>query len=138
MCEVCLKLKIKTSERHHWRHSHGVFLVNFEKISAILLDFLLLTLNKWMGGMTLPGMQQNVSFLYHLISIKRFLRFLLKYIQLKSSMWKGVLSTFPYRSKKICALFKEEIGTINTRITCYYTFYVTILVIHKKPSKAYF
>ena len=31
-CEICSKLTIKTSERHHWRCS-GVFIVNFEHIS---------------------------------------------------------------------------------------------------------
>ena len=44
-CEICSKLTIKTSERRHWRRS-GVFIVNFEHISYLLLVFLLLTLNK--------------------------------------------------------------------------------------------
>ena len=38
------KLTIKTPERHHWRCS-GVFIVNFEYISYLVLAFLLLTLN---------------------------------------------------------------------------------------------
>ena len=37
-------LTIETPERHQWRHS-GVFIVNFEHISHLLLVFLLLTLN---------------------------------------------------------------------------------------------
>ena len=45
MREICLKLTIKTPERHHWRRS-GVFIINFEQISHIDLVFLLLTLNK--------------------------------------------------------------------------------------------
>ena len=41
---MCSKLKIKTPERRHWRRS-GVFIVNFEHISHLILMFLLLTLN---------------------------------------------------------------------------------------------
>ena len=37
--EVCSKLTIKTSERRHWRRS-GVFIVNFEHISHLVLVFL--------------------------------------------------------------------------------------------------
>ena len=43
-CEICSKLTIKTPERHQWRRS-GVFVVNFEHISHLVLVFLLLTLN---------------------------------------------------------------------------------------------
>ena len=32
MCEICLKLTIKTLEQRQWRSS-GLFLVNFEQIS---------------------------------------------------------------------------------------------------------
>ena len=42
-CEICSKL-IKTQERGHWRHS-GVFIVNFENISHLVLVFQLLTFN---------------------------------------------------------------------------------------------
>ena len=45
MCEICLKITIKTIERHHWRCS-GLFIVNFEQISHIILVFPLLTLDK--------------------------------------------------------------------------------------------
>ena len=44
-CEICSKLTIKTSERRQWRRS-GVFIVNFEHISHLVLVFLLLTLNR--------------------------------------------------------------------------------------------
>ena len=44
-CEICSKLTIKTPERRQWRRS-GVFIVNFEHISHLVLVFLLLTLNK--------------------------------------------------------------------------------------------
>ena len=44
-CEICSKLTINTPERRHWRRS-GVFIVNFEHISHLVLLFLLLTLNK--------------------------------------------------------------------------------------------
>ena len=43
--KVCLKLTLKTSERHHWCRL-GVFIVNFKQISHILLLVLLITLNK--------------------------------------------------------------------------------------------
>ena len=44
-CEICSKLTINAPERRHWRGS-GVFIVNFEHISHLVLVFLLLTLNK--------------------------------------------------------------------------------------------
>ena len=45
-CEICSNLTIKTPERrqHQWRRS-GVFIVNFEHISHLVLMFLSLTLN---------------------------------------------------------------------------------------------
>ena len=43
-CKICSKLTIKTPQRRQWRRS-GVFIVNFEHISHLLLVFLLLTLN---------------------------------------------------------------------------------------------
>ena len=46
-CEKCSKLTIKTPERRHWRRS-GVFIVNFKHMSHLFLEFLLLTLNKYM------------------------------------------------------------------------------------------
>ena len=42
--EICSKLTIKTPERRHWRRS-GVFIVNVDHISHVVLVFLLLTLN---------------------------------------------------------------------------------------------
>ena len=42
--EICSKLTIKTPESHQLRRS-GVFIVNFENISHLVLVFLLLTLN---------------------------------------------------------------------------------------------
>ena len=44
-CEICSKLTIKTPELRQWRSS-GVFIVNFEHISHLVLVFLLLTLSK--------------------------------------------------------------------------------------------
>ena len=38
------KLTVKTPERQQWRRS-GVFIVNFEHISQLILVFLLLLLN---------------------------------------------------------------------------------------------
>ena len=44
-CEICSKLTIRTPERRHWRRS-GVFIVNSEHISHLVLVFLLLTLSR--------------------------------------------------------------------------------------------
>ena len=44
-CEICSKLTINTPERRQWRRS-GVFIVNFEHISHLVLVFLMLTLNR--------------------------------------------------------------------------------------------
>ena len=44
-CEICSELTIETPERHQWRHS-GIFIVNFEHISHLVLVFLLLTLRR--------------------------------------------------------------------------------------------
>ena len=41
--DISSELTIKTPERRHWRRS-GVFIVNFEHVSQIVLRFLLLTL----------------------------------------------------------------------------------------------
>ena len=43
--EICSKLTINTPERRQWRRS-GVFIVNFEHISYLVLVFLLLTLSR--------------------------------------------------------------------------------------------
>ena len=45
MYEICLKLIMQTPERRHWRH-FGVFIVNFEQISHIVLVSPLQTLKK--------------------------------------------------------------------------------------------
>ena len=47
ICEICSKLAIRTSEWYHWQRS-GLFFVNFEQISHIVLVFPLVTLNKQM------------------------------------------------------------------------------------------
>ena len=44
-CEICSKLTIKIPERRYWRRS-GIFIVNFEHISHLVLVFLLLTLSR--------------------------------------------------------------------------------------------
>ena len=44
-CEICSKITIKTPEQRQWRRS-GVFMVNFEHISPLVLVFILLSLNK--------------------------------------------------------------------------------------------
>ena len=47
-CEICSKLTIKIPKRRHWRRS-GIFIVNFERISHLVLMFLLLTLTRRTG-----------------------------------------------------------------------------------------
>ena len=44
-CEICSKLTIKIPERRHWRR-FGIFIINFEQISHLVLVFLLLTLSR--------------------------------------------------------------------------------------------
>ena len=43
-CEICSKLTIKTLDGCQWCHS-GVFIVNSEHVSHLVLVFLLLALN---------------------------------------------------------------------------------------------
>ena len=43
-CETCLKSTTKIPERRQW-HRFGIFIVNFERISHLVLVFLLLVLN---------------------------------------------------------------------------------------------
>ena len=45
--EICSKLAIKTPEQCQWRRS-VIFIVNFERISHLVLLFLLLTLSRQM------------------------------------------------------------------------------------------
>ena len=56
-CEICLKLTIKTPEQRQLRLS-GVFIVNSEHISHLILMFLLLSLNMQLpaGRVLLKGM----------------------------------------------------------------------------------
>ena len=44
-CDICSKLTIKTPERRQWRRS-GLFIVNFEHISHLVLVLLLLTFSR--------------------------------------------------------------------------------------------
>ena len=48
-CEICSKLIIKTLERRRWRCS-GVFIVNFEHISHLVLVFLLVNFEHVIAG----------------------------------------------------------------------------------------
>ena len=67
-CEIFSKLTVKAPERRHWCRS-GVFIVNFELISHLVLVFLLLTLPSGVDfpnsslGMTLP---KNLSLILYL------------------------------------------------------------------------
>ena len=59
-CEICSKLTIKTPEWRHRRH-FGVYIVNFELISHIVLVLLLLTLNMQI----LAGKSRLLAVNYH-------------------------------------------------------------------------
>ena len=48
-CEICSKLIIKTLERRRWRCS-GVFIVNFERISHLVLVFPLVNFEPVIAG----------------------------------------------------------------------------------------
>ena len=51
--EICSKLTVKIPEQRQWCRP-GIFTVNFEHISHLFLDFLLLTLNMLLpNGLTL-------------------------------------------------------------------------------------
>ena len=58
--EIYSKLTTKTPARHHWRRS-GVFIVNFEHISHLVLVFLLLTLSR---STFLDPIQSHWGFIY--------------------------------------------------------------------------
>ena len=45
MCEICSKSTLKTPELRHWRR-FGVFIVNFEQISRVVLMFPYVDLEK--------------------------------------------------------------------------------------------
>ena len=48
-CEIYLKLTRKTPERRHW-HRSGVFIVNFEYISHLVLVFLFVNFEQVNAG----------------------------------------------------------------------------------------
>ena len=68
--EICSKLTVRTPERREWR-CLGVFIVNFEHISHLVLVFLLLTLNMWMSAgkrilyFSSPFSVANIRPIYH-------------------------------------------------------------------------
>ena len=69
ICEICLKLTIKTPERPYWRHS-SVFIVNFKHISHLALVFLLLSLSRSMptGFLTFEYAENSTNEINKLIS----------------------------------------------------------------------
>ena len=69
-CEICSKLTTKTPERRQWRRS-GVFIVNLERISQLVLVFLLLTLNR----------QMSAGFEYKLFHIQRHIQNPVKHLR---------------------------------------------------------
>ena len=59
---MCLKLTIKAPERRHWRHL-GVFIVNFEHISRLVLLPLLITLSRKMPVGNILKMKLLIHFM---------------------------------------------------------------------------
>ena len=55
--EICSKLTIKAPERPHWCRS-GVFIVNFEDISHLVLVFLSITLSRYMLAKKYSGFER--------------------------------------------------------------------------------
>ena len=61
-CEICSKLTLKIPKQRQWCRS-GVFIVNFEHMSHLVLVFLLLTLNTWLtAGISLECFRNQESF----------------------------------------------------------------------------
>ena len=62
---TCSKLTIKKPERRHW-HRSGVFIINFEHISHLILVFLSLTLGRQMPTglitMSVEDIYKTISF----------------------------------------------------------------------------
>ena len=79
-CKICSKLTIKIPERCHW-HRSGIFIVNFEHISHLVIVFLLLTLSRLMlAGYCLSSTQNllHEKTKYSLRKVTCFLKFFLK------------------------------------------------------------
>ena len=71
ICKICSKLAIKTPERRQWRRS-GVFIVNFEHISRLVLVFLLL-ISSWQNPIkTLVNIYNGIFLCRLLTSVSRF------------------------------------------------------------------
>ena len=62
MSKICSKLTIKTPEGRH-RHRSGVFIVNFEHVSHIFLEFPLSILNKQIPKLTKKMLGRNSHFM---------------------------------------------------------------------------
>ena len=74
--EICSELTIKTPERRHWGRS-GVFIVNFEHVSHLVLVFLLLTLSRQMPTESLICCSEAVARRY---SVKKVFLKILQYL----------------------------------------------------------
>ena len=71
-CKICSKLTIKTPERRKWRRS-GVFTVNFEYISHLVLVFSLSTLSRKMPDGMLIFKLFSLSYYSWIIRISKLL-----------------------------------------------------------------
>ena len=77
-CEICSALTIKTSERLHSRSS-GLFIVNFEHISHLVLLFFLFTLSRWMPSgywVLINAMSQNDPAAFTLNDVSQLIYFI--------------------------------------------------------------
>ena len=106
--EICSKL---TVEKPEWHQSHcfGVFIVNFEHISHLVLVFLLLT-KCWLGGLML--FRQSAIWWNQFIIII----FLITFITWKVSKY-GVFSGpyFPAFGYSVSLRIQSDCGKIRTR-----------------------
>ena len=68
--EICSKLTLSAPEGHQW-HCSGVFIVNFEDISHLVLVSLLVTLSRQMrAGLYIIELVNNVAILFGIFFIQ--------------------------------------------------------------------
>ena len=100
-CEICSKLTIKTPKRRQWRRS-GVFIVNFEHVSHLVLVFLLLTLNMQLPvglGFLINSSMHNVKMWPNIllessdVNIARFLKYVWSFFNNVHERVKALVST---------------------------------------------
>ena len=95
-CEICSKLTIKILERRQ-RRRPGIFIVNFEHISHLVLVFLLLTFAGWVRVKVTSCRYENIYFKFN-VNVMKFG----EQYQSLSYVW---ITNYVFCSQKI---FEEE------------------------------